>query len=508
MDQLEKKGEIEKIVRSLAKYSEKVLMILGGKNEPSAVNYKIGPSLIFERLWEESGIKAAIKEQLQKRKYSFSVERALFLTVLHRLLMPGFDRSCNRWRRDYRIVGTKKLQLHHLYRAMAWLGEELTEQKEANVLGPRCTKDLVEESLFKRNRDLFSSLDLVFFDTTSIYFEGRGGESLGKLGKSKDHRSDLNQMVVGAVLDNNGRPISCEMWAGNTADVTTLTPVVDRLKERFSINSFCVVADWEMISKKTIASLEERSLSYILGVRMRKVNQARLLVASNQDISTYEEVYPESKKSKAPAPLKVKEVTIDGRRYILCYNSRQARKDKADRESILESLREKLTSNAGSLRGNKGYRKYLKIDKESVTINEEKIKSEETFDGKWVLQTNLHWPARDIALKYKELWQVENVFRDTKSLLDTRPIFHQRDYTISGHVFCSFLALVLRKELERCLEENGYEYEWAEIKRDLSALQETEIEENEKKIIIRSKCQGVCSNIFQAVGVALPATIR
>ncbi len=508
MDQLEKKGEIEKIVRSLAKYSEKVLMILGGKNEPSAVSYKIGPSLIFERLWQESGIKAAIKEHLQKRRYGFSVERALFLTVLHRLLISGSDRNCNRWRRDYRIAGTKGLQLHHLYRAMGWLGEKLTEQDEATSLGPRCTKDLIEESLFKRNRDLFSSLDLVFFDTTSIYFEGRGGESLGQLGKSKDHRPDLNQMVVGAVLDNNGRPISCEMWAGNTADVTTLIPVVDRLKARFAINSFCVVADRGMISQKTIASLEQRRLSYILGVRMRKVKQARLLLAANQDISTYEEVYPESKKSKAQAPLKVKEVTIDGRRYILCYNSRQARKDKADRESILESLREKITSNAGSLIGNKGYRKYLKIDKKSVTINEEKIKSEAIFDGKWVLQTNLPWPARDIALKYKELWQVEHVFRDTKSLLDTRPVFHQRDYTIRGHVFCSFLALVLRKELDRHLEENGYEYEWAEIKQDLSALQETEIEENGKKIIIRSKCLGVCSKIFQAVGVALPPTIR
>ena len=411
MDQLEEKGEIEKIVRSLARYSEKVLMILGGENEPSAVNYKIGPSLIFERLWKESGIKTVIKDHLQNRKYTFSAERALFLTVLNRLLISGSDRNCNRWRRDYRIPGTKKLQLHHLYRAMGWLGEKLTDQKDASDLGPRCTKDLIEESLFKRNRDLFSSLDLVFFDTTSIYFEGQGGESLGKLGNSKDHRSDLNQMVVGAVLDNNGRPISCEMWEGNTADVSTLIPVVDRLKKRFSINNFCVVADRGMISNKTITSLEERSLSYILGVRMRKVKQARLLVASNQDISTYEEVYPESEKSKAPAPLKVKEVTIDDRRYILCYNSRQARKDSADRESVLESLRKKIKSNAGSLIGNKGYRKYLKIDKEGVTINEEKINSEQIFDGKWVLQSNLNWPARDIALKYKELWQVEHVFR-------------------------------------------------------------------------------------------------
>ena len=115
------------------------------------------------------------------------------------------------------------LDLHHLYRAMAWLGEELPEEEQAgHTFSPRCTKDLIEEELFFRTRDLFSSLDLVFFDTTSIYFEGEGGQTLGKRGHNKDHRPDLKQMVVGAVIDGDGRPICCELWPGNTADVTTL----------------------------------------------------------------------------------------------------------------------------------------------------------------------------------------------------------------------------------------------------------------------------------------------
>ena len=508
MDQLNEKGEIERLVRSLSKYSDKVLLILSGKSDLKAFSYKIGPSLIFERLWEESGIKLVIKEHLKGRGFTFAVERALFLTVLHRLFVSGSDRFCQRWRRDYRIEGIAPLQLHHLYRAMGWLGEQSSDQYDSTELGPRCTKDLIEESLFKRNQDLFSSLDLVFFDTTSIYFEGAGGESLGQLGHSKDHRPDLKQMVVGAVLDNNGRPISCEMWEGNTADIKTLIPVVDRLRKRFSIRSFCVVADRGMISKDTIAALEDRKLSYILGVRMRKVKDARMLIANNQDTSTYEEVNCERNESKTPAPLKVKEVILDERRYVICYNSKQARKDKADREAILESLKEKLKGGAKSLIGNKGYRKYLKVDKETVEIDEQKIESESIFDGKWVLQTNLNWPPKEIALKYKELWQVEHVFRDTKSLLDTRPIFHQRDHTIRGHVFCSFLALVMRKELNRRLENQGYDFEWAEIKQDLSSLQETFLEDNGKQLVIRSECQGVCSKIFQSVGVAIPPTLR
>ena len=113
-----------------------------------------------------------------------------------------------------------------------------------------------------------------------------------------------------------------------------------------------------------------------------------------------------------------------------------------------------------------------------------------------------------MALKCKQLWQVERVFRDVKSLLITRPIFHQRDRTIRNHVFCSFLALVLRKELDRCLEQTGQRLEWAEIKQDLKALQTVTIEESGKRFAIRSQCQGVCGKVFQAVGVALPPTIR
>ncbi len=330
MDRLTVKGDVEKLVRSLAKYSNQVLLILSGKSDAKAVNFKIGPALIFERLWQESGIKEVLEQQLANRKHTFSVERALFLTVLHRLFISGSDRFCERWRRDYRVEGVDALQLHHLYRAMGWLGEELSDQSAALPFSPRCSKDLVEEQLFSFQRDLFSSLEMVFFDTTSIYFEGRGGQKLGRRGHSKDHRPDLPQMVVGVVLDDKGKPLCCEMWPGNTADVSTLIPVMERIKERFGVQHFCVVADRGMISKGSITTLvdEQHGLPYILGARMRKVKEIREALLTHQDIDSYKEVYPESRQSKAPAPLRVKEVSVDDRRYVLCYNSKQADFDK------------------------------------------------------------------------------------------------------------------------------------------------------------------------------------
>jgi transposase len=506
MDRLQTKGRVETLIRSLSRFSERAMLILTGQSDVSAEAVKIGPPIIFERLWKETGINKAIKGLLQDRRFEFDVERAIFLTVLHRLMVSGSDRFCERWRRDYLIEGTEDLDLHHLYRAMTFLGEELKDQKDATPFAPRCNKDLIEEMVFYDQRDLFSELELVFFDTTSIYFEGRGGETIGQKGFSKDHRPDLNQMVVGAIIDDKGRPICCEMWPGNTTDVKTLIPVVDRVRKRFGIRRFCVVADRGMISAETIKELEDRNIGYILGTRMRRVKEIKLDVLSRG--GRYKKVCPEGVTSKDPAPLKVKQVLHNKKRYIVCLNSRQARKDARDREAIIASLKEQLKKGPKSLVGNKGYRKYLKLDKDSASIDMDKVESDSRFDGKWVLTTNMDLAADKVALKYKELWQVERVFRDVKSILETRPVYHQRNENIRGHVFCSFLALVLRKELEQRLNRTGHVFEWSDIKQDLKALQQVTLEEDGKCFAIRSECKGCCGKIFQAVKVALPPTIR
>jgi transposase len=506
LDKLQVKGDIETLVKSLSRFSEKTLLVLSGKSEVNASAKKIGPSLIFERLWNELGVKNVIASLLSERKFEFDVERAVFLTVLHRLLVSGSDRSCDAWHRDYVINGVDGLKLYHLYRAMAFLGEELPDQNDATPFAPRCMKDAIEEALFRARRDLFTGLDIVFFDTTSIYFEGAGGETLGKKGNSKDHRPDRNQMVVGAIIDDNGKPVCCEMWPGNTADVTTLVPVTDRIRHRFAVGKFCIVADRGMISRETMAALDEHHIPYILGARMRRVNEIKDDVLSRP--GRYREVYSEGFRSKDPSPLKVKEVIVDDKRYIVCLNTRQARKDAADRRAIIESLQKKIQQDPKALIGNKGYRKYLKVDREHIAIDQAKIEADARFDGKWVLKTSTDLSPEQVALKYKELWQVEHVFRDMKSILDTRPVFHQKDETIRGHVFCSFLALVLRKELQRRLEAAGYCFQWADIKQDLKSLQEIVVEDNGKTLAIRSECKGVCGKVFQSVGVAIPPTIR
>jgi hypothetical protein len=479
IDLLEGTGRIDSLIKCLSRFADKVKVVeLINGDLTGGVVKKIGPDLIIKRLWRELGINEVIGGLLNGRRYGFEVERAIYFTVLSRLFFPGSDRKALRVSRDYKIEGKEGLDLHHFYRAMAWLGE---------------SKDKVEEGLFLRNRDLFTGLNLVFFDTTSIYFEGNGGESLGQYGYSKDKRPDERQMIVGAVIDSAGRPISCPMWPGNMADSKTLIPLIERLKDRFGVGDIVIVADRGMVSKETVEELESLGVGYIFGIKMRKEKEARGEVLSRA--GKYREVKDN---------LKVKEVRVQGRRYIVCLNPEEADRDKAEREAIIESLRKKLKEGAKALIGNRGYRRYLKIEKTSVKIDEEKIKSEERFDGKYVLRTNTSLSVEEAALRYKELWQVERIFREVKSVLETRPIYHKYDSTIKGHVFCSFLALVIMKELIRRVD---FKAEWDEIRQDLDSLYETEIRLDSKRYLVRSELQGVCGKLFKSVGVAIPPSV-
>ena len=513
LDHLQQSGQLEALLLSGARLAESVLVLTDhaqGKL-PAYTSRRIGPPLVFQRLWEQTGCRRVIDQLLKDRRHESPLERAIFLTVLHRLFDPGSDRAAEKWKSDYQIEGCESLQLHHLYRAMAWLGEELprTQQADKTPFAPRCTKDLIEERLFAHRRDLFTELQLVFFDTTSISFEGQGGETIGQRGHSKDHRPDLKEMIVGVVLDGQGRPICCELWPGDTADVSALIPVVDRLRGRFAVGKVCIVADRGMISEETIEELEkpQRGWLYILGARMRAQNEVRDEVLARA--GRYRVVHPEREEEGAPSPLDVKEVWVEGRRYIVCRNRDEARKDAADREAIVASVREKLKAGEKALIGNKGYRRYLSpTGPDHFRIDEAKIAEEARYDGKWVLRTNTELDAAEVALQYKRLWMVEAYFRACKSLLQVRPIYHRCDETIRGHVFCSFLAIVLRQELEARLAQRGDEWEWADVIADLDRLQLAEVGQDGKRFLLRSAVQGTCGSVFQAAGVAVPPTVQ
>ena len=271
-----------------------------------------------------------------------------------------------------------------------------------------------------------------------------------------------------------------------------------------------------MVSAKTIATLEAEKIEYILGMReKRSVEIAAVLADKTPFVSL---TIPKAN-DRGTLDLQVKEVvrkvkagqanTTRRCRYIVCYNEAEAHNDAAAREAALAGLEKALRQGDKALVGNKGFRRFLKIEADShFAIDPDRVAAAAKFDGIYVIRTNAQISPLVIALRYHERWIVEDIFRTAKSVINTRPIFHQRDDTIRGHVFCSFLALLLRKELIDRLVTAGRRFEWADIIHDLDQLVQTDVDQAGRRLRLRAAAPGCSGAVFQAVGVALPPMIR
>jgi transposase len=284
-----------------------------------------------------------------------------------------------------------------------------------------------------------------------------------------------------------------------------LMPVIDRLRQRLGIGRVCVVADRGMISAETIVALEARDLLYILGARERTDKLVRDVVLN--DAAPFLPLSVE--KRGRDTDYGAKAVTLGGQRYIVCVNHQQAEKDAGDRAAILAGLERQLRKGDKALVGNGGYRRFLKtVGEGHFGIDRHKAAQDARFDGVFVLRTNTDLNPLAAMLRYKQLWSVEQTFRTAKHLLATRPIFHKLDETIRGHVFCSFLALVLKAELETRIAGLGQTGSWPAIVADLDTLTETEVEQDGKRFRLRSTPKPAASLALRAAGVALPPTLQ
>lgn len=317
LEDLQAQGDLERVIRQLVEHCPSVQLVRAQAAGTLQVlcDKLWGPVLVFERLWEELGLKELLVQAARRRKFGFDFERMVFAQVLQRFLEPGSDLRGSKWVQTVQAEGFETLRLAHFYRSLGPLWDR---------------KKTIEQALYQRGLDLFNQeLDLVFFDTTSTYFEGTSLRGWAKLGKSKDHRPDHLQLVIGVVLRKDGFPICCEIWPGNTADMTTVLPILDRLKERFRIRRVIFVCDRGMVSKENLKELTAASYEYIVGVKMRGLVEVRDEVLGRA--GRYHIVGPN---------LQVKEVFVDDRRYVVCYNPEEAAKDRRDREAILLGRRE------------------------------------------------------------------------------------------------------------------------------------------------------------------------
>jgi hypothetical protein len=488
VDELLSGDGLDKLIRSMVNFSRRLRVIEAGEEAGiDTCRARVwGPALVFGRLWDDQGLPGLIWRLSDGRRHQFDMERVSFALALQRICEPGSDLQGSDWVKTVEADGFDKIELQHMYRTVGWLFEN---------------RHALERELFLRDRDLFNQeLDLVFLDTTSTYIYRDEETEWARRGFSRDHRPDLPQMVLCVAVDRDGWPISWEVFPGNTADAKAFDATIKKFRERFKIKRVSVVCDRGMISKDAIKLLVEHERSpydYIFGCRLRRDKEIgeEVLVRGGR----YHEVAPN---------LKVKEVIVDGRRYIVCRNEEEALKDAGSRESIVARLRDKLASGqAKSLVGNLGYRRFLKGSRGSWRIDEEAVKKDERFDGVFVLRTNMELSASEVARTYKGLWRVERTFREEKSTLEVRPIYHHQDDTRIGHIVGSFLALRLEVDLQRRMEDKGKKTPWPDLMRDLKKVKAIHITLDGIPYMVRTDLEGFANDAFLSAGVRVPSRV-
>jgi hypothetical protein len=438
-----------------------------------------GALYVLEAIWHRLGMAEVIEQQLASRQVGFAVERALFAMVANRACAPSSKLSCyEQWlREDVRIDGTDILALHHLYRAMDLL--------EAH-------KEAIEHALYFRLADLLNlDVELIFYDTTSLHFaidevdQGHGEDDLvegslaagaktyrapRKRGLSKNGRSDAPQIVIGLAVTRDGLPVRHWVFPGNTVDVSTVAQVKDDLRG-WQLSRCVFVGDAGMVSQDNLRKLSESGGKYIVCMPMRRGDEV-----------TREVLQRPGRYQSVADNLHVKEVVVgEGerrRRYVVCHNPQEEKRQCAHRRQVLRELEAELaslqdiqgeghTKRVCQLRASRRYGRYLRLTKGGLLrIDAAKRRAEERLDGKFVVHSNDDslTPA-DLALGYKQLQRAEEAWRTLKSGLQLRPVYHWAVHRIHAHVALSVLALLLERVVEQACGDT-----WRNIRADLNQI--------------------------------------
>jgi len=455
-----KNKELEKLIKSLCRLCEREDLNVENLKTKEAPRY--ADILTARHLWKELGLDELIDSHMRHTEAKIPVELASFLMVANRLVDPLSKLAISSWYKEkvyLRELENTHFAPHDFYRSMDYL-EEMKED--------------IEKDLYYKLRDLFTlKLNLIFYDTTSSYFEGEG-PSIAKHGKSRDHRPDKHQIVIGLLVTDEGLPIAHEVFEGDEADKATVVKTIDDLKRRFRLKRVIFVADRGMVSKTNLDYIEKQGFSYIVTLKKRRLNEAKEAIdATLADLEEKRKSYEEEKKEEL---LFSEYRGEDGARYLVCLNPEKKRDDEIYREGRIDKGKKKLEKikhsvETGQLKDrekilkratlalDKTNRKYFHYSSSkdglfSYSLRRKVLQEEEILDGIFIIKsTAFDLLPEELIRQYKNLSGVETAFKEIKDFLHLRPIRHYEDDRVRAHVFICVLSYLLEKIIEKRMRQ-------------------------------------------------------
>ncbi len=496
---------LENIVASLYKLVNKEktkLRDITTLKEEARLNYGY---IVYKKLWNKYSLNQLIKTIGENKKIEYDIEQIVFWLVINRLLSPSSKRAHYLSRQKY-INSENETELHQIYRSLDVLAEN---------------KEKIEEDIFNKNRNLFNmQIDVVFYDVTTFHFESQRKDELRDFGFSKANKVNEVQVVMGLLIDNEGRPIGYELFPGNTFDGKTMLRILRKLKTKFNINRIVIVADKGLNSKINFKEIKSNGFDYIVSSRIKNMSKKlQNQILDEKGYISYSEGYKykvidyENEVVYKNEETKKTEQLILKEKIVCTYSDKRAIKDKRDRQRAVEKAKELLENrDYGKLKRKSGYKKYINIEgspAQSYNLDEERIKTDARFDGYYAISySKLDLSPEEVISQYHNLYRIEESFRLLKSTMKTRPIYLRKKEHIEGHFVICFFAFLLERELELRLRKRKIEYSSEKIKEALNSLEFSKIKIENETLYLRGKYEPLASKIMGILKIKLPQKLN
>lgn len=462
--------------------------------------------VIYKKIWEAFDLHVLLPQLTANTKVSFELNNSAFLMAIQHLLRPSS--KLKTFQKQNQYLNIKEVTLNQLYRSLDLLCEN---------------KAFLEEKLYKKNRSLFNmKIDVIFYDVTTFSFESVKADTLRDFGYSKDGKFKEVQVVLGLLIDCEGRPIGYDLFPGNTFEGHTLEKTLEKIEERFGIRNVIIVADRGLNSKLNIKRIKDKGYSYIVASRIKKMKKSIQEEIFNDDgyielyhvgyenkedrfvYKTFEHV--NSVRDEEGKIFKIEE------NLIITYSPQRAQKDRKDRERLIEKaqclLENKGNIKASNKRGGKKYLKEIQKENSDWVLDDEAIAKDEMFDGYYGIQTDRKdMKPEEIIEAYHNLWRIEESFRIMKSTLEVRPVFHWTESRIKGHFVICFLAFLLERTLEFKLTEKGEQATPEKIREAINSMTFSEFDVDGETYYLKNKGTDLSKTLLRLFRIRPPHNI-